>query len=375
MLHCPLQARRCGGCTRLSVPYERQLKYKQQQLEKLFDRVMPIMGMENPYRYRNKIIAAAAHDRNGLLTGQYVYGTHYVLRQDDCLLENAEAVRIVNTVRDILNSHHVLAWDEEKRTGLLRFIQVRYATRTGQALVTLVTADVNFPEGRVIAQEICDQLPAVRGVNQNINRRTGSAVLGFEQVTLAGRPMIEDRMCGLRVRLSSGAFYQVNTVMAEKLYQKAIELADPGSDDTVIDAYCGIGLIGMLAATRAGQVIGIEQNPSAVRLAQQIARENGIEHIHFERGDAARVLHQYTEKADTVLLDPPREGLSAAMTDALCRMLPRQIVYISCNPVTQARDIRLLAGAGYRCSPVWPFDLFPHTEHVESVVKLARAGS
>ena len=223
MAHCPLQAKRCGGCTRLSVPYEKQLNHKQKQVEALFEKVMPITGMAEPFRYRNKIIAAAAYDRDGLMTGQYVYGTHYVLRQEDCLLENAEAVRIVNTAREILSAHRVQAWDERKKTGLLRFIQVRYAARTGQALVTLVTASREFAEGKAVARELREKIPAVRGVIQNVNDRSGSAVLGFEETVLDGAPVIADEMCGLKVFLSSRAFYQVNTEMAEKLYHKAIE--------------------------------------------------------------------------------------------------------------------------------------------------------
>ncbi len=369
---CPLQARRCGGCTRLSVPYERQLRYKQKQLEGLFEHVMPITGMEEPYRYRNKIIAAVAHDREGLLTGQYVYGTHYVLRQADCLLENADAVRIVNSTREILNAARVPAWDEQRRTGLLRFVQVRYAARTRQALVTLVTSSPEFPDGETLAEKLCEREPEVRGVIQNVNPRTGSAVLGFEEHILHGSPTIEDEMCGLRVRLSSRAFYQVNTLQAEKLYMKAIELAGLSGHEKVLDAYCGLGLIGMLAAGKGKEAVGIEQNPSAIRLAKRIAQANGIGNIRFERGDAARILKDKRLSADLVLLDPPREGLSPAMTETLCTMLPERIVYISCNPVTQARDIHALLSSGYRVSPVWPFDLFPHTEHVETVVLMSR---
>ncbi len=367
MPHCPLQARRCGGCSRLSVPYEKQLSHKQKALESLFERVMPIEGMQTPFRYRNKIIAAVSHDREGLLTGQYVYGTHYVLRQEDCLLENENAVRIVNKAREILNDHRVLSWDENKRTGLLRFIQVRYAARTEQALVTLVTSSDSFPEGPAAARELREAIPEIRGVIQNVNPRPGSAVLGFEERVLDGVPTIRDEMCGLHVLLSSRAFYQVNTIMAERLYEKAVALADLKSTDIAVDAYCGIGLIGMLAAACAGQIVGIEQNPSAVRLAKRIAEENGVRNIRFERGDAAAVLRQNALKADVVFLDPPREGLSADMRGTLAAMKPGRIVYISCNPQTQARDIAVLLKSGYSCSPVWPFDLFPHTDHVETV--------
>ena len=370
---CPLQARRCGGCTRLSVPYARQLQHKQQRLAALFERVMPIQGMDTPYHYRNKVIAAVAHDRDGLVTGQYVYGTHYVLRQDKCLLENECASRIVRASREILEEARVPAWDERRQTGLLHFIQVRYAARTDQALVTWVTSGQPVPDGETLARRLCEREPTVRGVVQNLNPRSGSAVLGFEERTLYGRPYIEDEMCGLKVSLSSRAFYQVNTVQAERLYQRALDLAALDGTQTVVDAYCGIGLIGLLAARRARQVTGIEQNASAVRLAGRIADMNGIRNIRFERGDAAAVLMKHPPAADVILLDPPREGLSAPMIRALTALRIPKVIYISCNPETQARDIALLAPAGYRCSPVWPYDLFPHTDHVETVCQLTHS--
>ena len=369
---CPLQAKRCGGCSRLSVNYASQLRRKQQAVEALFDQVMPIQGMETPYHYRNKVIEAFAHDRQGLLTGQYVYGTHYALRQTDCLLENENAVRIVNTARELLNDARLQAWDERRKTGLLRFIQVRYAARTDQALVTLVTAGQEIPDGEALAQALCKREPAVKGVILNLNPREGSAVLGFQERTLFGRPFIEDQMCGLEVLLSSRAFYQVNTVQAEKLYDQALSLAGLTGSETVVDAYCGIGIIGMLAARRAKKVIGIEMNPSAIRLAGRIAQRNHISNISFERGDAARVLLESRPQADVVLLDPPRAGVSAEMLLALTALRPARIVYVSCNPETQARDVRALARQGYQVSPVWPFDLFPHTDHVETVCCLYR---
>ena len=372
---CPLQARRCGGCTRLSVPYDRQLSAKRKKLEALYpgEEVLPVLGMRTPYRYRNKVIASVACDHGRLITGQYAYGTHYVLDQQDCLLENERAGQIVAGVRDILNEARVPVWDEDKKTGLIRFIQVRYAQRTGEALVTLVTGRERFRDGAAIAGRIHDRMPDVISVVQNINERPGSAVLGFEDRLMYGGGVISDTLCGLRVLLSSRAFYQINSLQAERLYEEALRLADIRPDETVLDLYCGIGLIGMLAAARAKSVVGIEQNPSAISLANRIKALNGVGSISFIRGDAAAVMREQPLEADLVIVDPPRAGLSDSLIDTLIKRQPRKILYISCDPVTQARDVaKLRAKVPYVLSPIQPVDMFPHTDHVETVVLLSR---
>ncbi len=370
MPQCPLQARRCGGCTRLSVPYPRQLEAKQKKLRLLFpgEEVLPVLGMKSPYRYRNKIIAAAAYVRGQMITGQYVYGTHYVLDQTDCLLENEEAVRVMNAVREVLDNARVPVWQEDRRTGILRFIQIRHACGTGETLVTLITGTPSFPHGAAIAEQIAARCPNVRSVVHNINPRGGSAVLGKEDRLLFGSGVISDRLCGLKVLLSSQAFYQINSSQAARLYQEALRLADIAPDETVLDLYCGIGLIGMLAASKARQVIGIEQNASAVSLAERIRALNGIDNIRFIRGDAGAVVNAENLKADTVIVDPPRAGLSDGLIDILSRMQPRKLLYISCDPTTQARDLKCLRAAYPSVlSPIRPVDMFPHTDHVETV--------
>ena len=372
---CPLQARRCGGCTRLSVPYTQQLAYKQKKVQSLFPgaAVQPIIGMEEPYHYRNKVISAFAHDRTGLISGMYVFGTHYVLPTDSCLLENKNASRIVSVLRQLLSEAGVKAYDEDKKTGLIRFAQVRYAEKTQQALVTVVTSRPEFGEGKEIARQLMERCPDVRTVVQNINPRATSAVLGFQEKLLAGPGWIEDLFLGKKVRLSSRAFYQINTVQAEKLYREALRLSDLKREDTVLDVYCGIGLIGLLAADQAKEVTGIEINASAVRDAEAIAKLNHAGNISFRLANASDDLRRQSG-VSLALLDPPRAGLDKKAVDALIALSPERICYISCNPQTQARDIRFLTGAGYRIQAVRPVDMFPHTDHVESVVKLTRAG-
>ena len=374
-MNCPLQARRCGGCTRLSVPYEKQLAFKQKKVESLFPGipVQPIIGMDEPFHYRNKVISAFAHNQSGLISGMYAYGTHYVLPTDDCLLENRHAGRIIRVLRGLLSDARIKAYDEDRKTGLIRFVQVRYAERTKQALVTIVTSQPVFDAGQEIARQLMKRCPDVRTVVQNINPRSTSAVLGFQERILAGPGFIEDLFLDKKVRLSSRAFYQINTVQAEKLYLKALSLSRMKQDDLVLDAYCGIGLIGLLAADQVQEVTGVEINAAAVRDAETIARLNDAGQISFHTGDAAAFMKKNSGYS-LVFLDPPRCGLDKNAIDALIRLAPERICYISCNPETQARDYRFLSAAGYRADILQPVDMFPHTDHIESIMILTRAG-
>lgn len=374
-MNCPLQARRCGGCTRLSVPYEKQLAFKQKKVESLFPGipVQPIIGMDEPFHYRNKVISAFAHNQSGLISGMYAYGTHYVLPTDDCLLENRHAGRIIRVLRGLLSDARIKAYDEDRKTGLIRFVQVRYAERTKQALVTIVTSQPVFDAGQEIARQLMERCPDVRTVVQNINPRSTSAVLGFQERILSGPGFIEDLFLDKKVRLSSRAFYQINTVQAEKLYLKALSLSRMKQDDLVLDAYCGIGLIGLLAADQVQEVTGVEINAAAIRDAETIAQLNGAGRISFHTGDAAAFMKKNSGYS-LVFLDPPRCGLDKKAIDALIRLAPERICYISCNPETQARDYRFLSAAGYRADILQPVDMFPHTDHIESIMILTRAG-
>ncbi len=371
-MNCPLQARRCGGCTRLSVPYEQQLAFKQKYTARLFPGadVYPIIGMETPYHYRNKVISAFAHDKSGLISGTFAYGTHYVLPVEECLLENEEADRVVRVLRGILNARHIKAYDEDRRSGLIRFVQVRYAIKTGEALVTVVTAQEAFPCSDEIARELMERCPCVKTVVQNVNPRPGSLVLGTREKVLAGPGTIRDEFLGLHVILSSRSFYQINTAQAQVLYQKALDMSGLRPDDSALDVYCGIGLIGLLASRQVKRVTGIEINHSAIQNARSMAKINGAGNVSFLQGDAS--LMRSMKDISLALLDPPRSGLDAAALDALLSLRPERICYISCNPVTQARDLKALSSAGYRLHAVQPVDMFPHTDHVETVASLSR---
>ncbi len=371
-MKCPLQQRRCGGCSRLSVPYENQLKFKTEKTRALFPCAKFILGMAEPVHYRNKVISAFAFNKSGLISGMYAYGTHYVLPIDECLLENKRADEIVCATRDILSAYKIKAYDENKKTGLLRFVVVRYAQATGQALVTLVTANEQLHAAHDIAAQIKKTCPDVRTVVQNINPRVGSAVLGFQEHILLGDGVIEDILCGQRLLISSRSFYQVNSSQAAVLYQKALDMTQLSPNDTVVDAYCGIGVIGMIAAQRVKKVIGIELNAEAIRMAKKNAALNHLNNIEFLQGDAGKILPTLKDTPDAVLLDPPRSGCDEAFLSALCTLSPKKICYISCNVTTQKRDIDILEKYGYCLLSAQPVDMFPHTEHIETVVLLSK---
>ena len=371
-MNCPLQKRRCGGCSRLSVPYEKQARVKQDKVRALFGKSRAILSMEDPTRYRNKVISAFAWDRSGLISGMYAFGTHFVLPTDDCLLENQRADEIVCAARKALADLNVKAFDENKKTGLIRFVQVRRAMNTGEALVTLVFYQDTEKIARAAAEKIMAACPDVRGVVLNVNDREGSAVLGFREKILAGEGTIRDTICGLSVLISSRSFYQVNTAQAERLYASAVQMAELGKNDFVIDAYCGIGIIGLLAAKRAKRVLGVELNGEAVRLAKENAKLNDAENIEFLQGDVEKVLKTRPEKPDAVFLDPPRAGCGEAFLAALCALAPQKIVYISCDVTTQRRDADFLEKNGYAIRRVQPVDMFPHTDHIENVVLLSK---
>lgn len=367
-MNCPLQKRRCGGCSRLSVPYEKQARVKQDKVRALFGKSRAIIAMEDPTRYRNKVISAFAWDKTGLISGMYAFGTHFVLPTDDCLLENQRADEIVCAVRRVLSDLRVKAFDENKKTGLVRFVQVRRAKSTGEALVTLVFYKDEEKLARDAAERITAACPDVRSVVLNVNDREGSAVLGFREKILTGDGVIKDTICGLSVLISSRSFYQVNSAQAERLYESAVQMAELGKADFVIDAYCGIGIIGLMAARRAKKVLGIELNGEAVRLARENAKLNGTENIAFLQGDAEKTLKTRPEKPDAVFLDPPRAGCGETFLKTLCALAPQKIIYISCDVTTQRRDADFLEKNGYAIRRVQPVDMFPHTDHIENVL-------
>lgn len=375
---CPLY-KKCGGCQLQNLSYAEQLGFKQRKTERLlgeFGRVEPIIGMDEPYHYRNKVQAAFATARNGkIISGVYQSGTHSIVCVDSCLTEDRKADEIIVSVRNMLRSFKIQPYDERSGSGTLRHVLVKRGFKTNQIMVVLVTAGPIFPAKNNFVKALRKEHPDITTIVHNINPYQTSLVLGERENVLYGTGKIEDELCGLTFRISPRSFYQINPVQTEVLYNTAMEYADMSGREKVIDAYCGIGTIGLVASKRAGEVIGVELNRDAVHDAISNAKRNGIKNVRFFCDDAGEFMlgmAQDGERADIVFMDPPRAGSDECFLSSLVTLAPKKIVYISCNPETQQRDLRFLTKRGYKVEKIQPVDMFPHTNHVETVVLLSQ---
>ncbi len=399
---CP-RAGACGACQLNGVKYSTQLSRKQAYVESLlscFGPVAPILGMENPFHYRNKVQSVFGLNSKGeVINGIYRLGTHKLIPIRDCMIEDEEADSILETIKALVKARGIEPYDEDRQVGAIRHVLIRRAVSTNQSLVVIVSGSPKFRPKESFAQEIARRHPSVKGVLLNVNAEKTSMVLSDAPCKLIwGRGWIEDELCGLRFRISAKSFYQVNAVQAAKLYTIAMRMARFSGKETVIDAYCGTGTIGLISSRwGAGRVIGIELNESAVADAIENASINGISNATFLCGDASAILKDmakghvwlgqdgalvgidpenkagYTQisKADVLFMDPPRSGSDERFLSSVIKISPKTIVYISCNPQTLARDLRYLTINGpYRMVGAQPVDLFPQTEHVEVVALL-----
>ena len=375
---CPY-AKKCGGCQYQGLSYEEQLAKKQKWVNGLMKRhctVYPIQGMEEPYFYRNKVHAVLDRDRkNQVISGVYKEGTHIVVPIDRCLIEDQKADEIIGTIKELMKSFKMKVYDEDTQYGLMRHILVKRGFATGEVMVVLVTASPVFPSKNNFVKALRQKHPEITTVIQNINGRGTSMVLGDKEHVLYGKGYIEDVLCGCTFRISSKSFYQINPIQTEHLYEKAMELAGLSGKEKVIDAYCGIGTIGLIASKKAKEVIGVELNKDAVKDAIFNCKRNEIKNAKFYCEDASKFMVKMAEngqKADVVFLDPPRSGSTEVFIDSLAMMAPKKVVYISCHPETLERDIRYFKKKGYMPKGCYPFDLFPWTGHVENVVVLTK---
>lgn len=424
---CPVQ-KKCGGCQLLQIPYEKQLEQKQEEMFRLFKPFSnphtifsPISGMDEPFYYRNKVTSPyvpgkklSSHSRDDkradarqankrgslrknsnrtqgkgghpdreILYGMYTAGTHRVIPTDTCLLENKTAKRIILAIKHIMQRYHMEPYNEDTGKGFMRHAIVRVGHSSNEILVTVVTNESAFPGSRNFCRELVKRVPDITTIVQNVNTRQTNVILGQEEKTLYGPGFILDKLCGLSFRISSHSFYQVNSTQTEVLYRYAIQMAQLTGTETVLDAYCGTGTIGLVAAkglpetpeAHAAQVIGVDNIESAITDAYNNARHNGIENATFETADAGDFMKKQAKagnRIDVLLMDPPRAGASEDFLKATCLLAPKRIVYISCNPKTQQRDAEYLIKEGYYLNRVQPVDMFPHTNHTETVAVLSR---
>ena len=374
---CPCYPR-CGGCQTLHLPYEEQLRQKQAQIAALmrpYGPVMPILPADVPWHYRHKVqVSFRKGPKGAVLCGNYETGSHRLVPFEQCLLDHERADRILLSIRHLAEQFRIPPFDERTGRGILRHALIRCGYATGEILVVLVTGTSVFPGSKNFVHALRQLHPEITSVVQNINGKFTSMVLGGQEKILFGPGFIEDRLCGFSFRLSPRSFYQVNPAQTEKLYRTAVSFAGLTGDETVVDAYCGTGTIGLIAAPRAGQVWGVELNRSAVQDACGNARRNQIRNIRFLCEDSGRQMERWAaegRQVDVVFTDPPRSGCSPQFLHALSALSPERIVYISCCPETLARDLKQLCGA-YRAEAIQPVDLFPHTLHMEVCVKLVR---
>ena len=372
-------AKKCGGCQYQGIPYEKQLQDKQKAVRQLmqpFCKTAGITGMKDPYHYRNKVHAVFARKKDGtIISGVYEEGTHRVVPVETCQIEDEKADAIINDIRGLLKSFKIKIYNEDTGYGLLRHVLIRRGFSTGEIMVVLVLGSPVMPSKNNFVKALRKLHPEITTVVLNVNDKRTSMVLGDRETTIYGKGYIEDVLCGLRFRISSKSFYQINPVQTEKLYGKAMELAGLSGTERVIDAYCGIGTIGMVAAKSAKEVIGVELNPDAVRDAVKNAKHNQMKNIRFYQEDAGRFMEKMAalgEKADVVFMDPPRSGSTEQFMKSVVTLAPKKIVYISCDPQTQARDLKYLTRYGYKAMGAYPYDMFPFTKHTENIVLLTK---
>lgn len=372
---CPVFSS-CGGCQLQHMNYMAQLRYKKHLLQSALGRVNvnDIEGMEQPYNYRYKIQAAFKISKKGrVVTGIFEENSHVLTPIDECCIQNSVANKILISIGEIMTKQHILPYDEDLDEGTMRYVLIRTGYVSKQVMVVLVCGSHIFPGRNNFVQELRKRHPEISTIVMNVNSRQTSVILGDQTRVLYGRGFIQDTLCDVRFQISPKSFYQVNPPQTQKLYQKAIELADIQPNDKILDTYCGIGTITLIASKYATKVIGVESNPEAIKDAIENARLNQIKNAYFINDDAGEFMMRAAremESFDVVIMDPPRSGCSDQFLLALSTLKPKKIIYISCNPTTLGRDIQILSQAGYEREDVHGFDLFPQTYHVESVIKL-----
>lgn len=372
----------CGGCCFQQYDYPAQLQYKTQKVKEQFRKIakmdiepLPCIGMDEPYFYRNKIQMPFAKDSRGnLYCGFYKESTHVIVPVETCYIEDERAKKVLDAVKKLGKSFRIEPYQEDAGYGLLRHVLIRCAKHKEQVMVVLVTAKDVFPSRNNFVKALVKECPFITTVVQNVNPRHTNVILGDFERTLYGPGYIEDLLCGIAFRISAKSFYQVNPIMTERLYGEAIRAANLSKDDVVFDAYSGIGTIGMVASKHCKRVIAVEIVKEAVADAKRNAKANGIDNVSSYCGDASSFMvnmAERKEKVDVVFLDPPRKGSDERCLNAICKLGPSRIVYVSCEPSTLARDVAFLSKK-YDLVSVQPVDMFPHTSHVETIVGLYR---
>jgi 23S rRNA (uracil1939-C5)-methyltransferase len=370
-----------GGCQLEHISYEGQLKYKENQVRQVLKRIgkledvviHPILGMDNPWHYRNKAQVPAGEKGGKLIAGFFKPRSHEIVDTDESLIQIKKVNEAVNTVKEICSKYGIPAYQEETHKGVLRHIMARYGKQTEELMVVLITRTPELPHKSQLVEEVVARLPQVKSIVHNVNSKRTNVILGEKTNVLWGNEVIYDYIGNVKFAISALSFYQVNPDQTRVLYEKALEYADLSGKETVIDAYCGIGTISLFLAQKARKVFGVEVVPEAIEDAKRNAELNGIKNAEFAAGEAEIVIPKWYKEgntADVMVVDPPRKGCDEALLQTIIEMKPKKVVYVSCNPATLARDLRILEDGGYKTAEVQPVDMFPQTTHCEAVAKV-----
>ncbi|MBO0959315.1 23S rRNA (uracil(1939)-C(5))-methyltransferase RlmD [Neobacillus sp. MM2021_6] len=372
-----------GGCQLEHISYEGQLKYKENQVRQVLTRigkledvvVHPILGMENPWHYRNKAQVPVGEKDGKLIAGFFKPRSHEIVDTNESLIQLPEINEAVQVVKEICNELGISAYHEESHKGVLRHIMARYGQQTEELMIVIITRTADLPQKSKVVEKITAQLPKVKSIVHNVNSKRTNVIMGEKTSVLWGNEVIYDYIGDVKFAISALSFYQVNPVQTKVLYDKALEYAGLSGEESVIDAYCGIGTISLFLAKKARKVFGVEVVPEAIEDAKRNAELNGITNAEFAAGEAEIVIPKWYKEgntADVLVVDPPRKGCDEALLQTIIEMKPKKVVYVSCNPATLARDLRILEDGGYKTVEVQPVDMFPMTTHVECCALLVK---
>ncbi|PYZ92274.1 23S rRNA (uracil(1939)-C(5))-methyltransferase RlmD [Salipaludibacillus keqinensis] len=379
---CPI-FNRCGGCQLQHLSYEGQLAYKHKQVEETLSRiggitdvpVHPTLGMNDPWRYRNKSQVPVGEQRGDLVAGFYAERSHQIVDMESCVIQHEDNDKVVQLVKKLAKQYGIRGYDDRIHKGTLRHVVVRHAKHTDELMVVLVTKGKELPNKKNLIEALQNELPNVKSIVQNINPKRTNVIFGDRTEVLWGEEVIHDFIGDIQFAISARSFYQVNPDQTKVLYDKALEYAQLTGKETVIDAYCGIGTISLFLAQKAKQVYGVEIVPEAVSDAKRNAKLNHIENADFVVGEAENIMPWWQAQGlhpDVIVVDPPRKGCDEKLLETMVNMKPDRIVYVSCNPATLARDLKYLAEHGFKTQEVQPVDMFPQTGHVECVSWLVK---
>lgn len=373
----------CGGCQLQHLSYAEQLVQKEKQVRDNLQRIAgldlskmnihPTLGMEDPWRYRNKAQVPIGEIEGGLVGGFYRQGTHEIIDMQECLIQHEQNDQVIQRVKDIAGKIGVRAYDEKTHHGLLRHVVVKYAYATKEVMIVLITNGEKFSQSDQLIARLKDEFTHLKSIVQNINTKRTNVIFGENTKLLWGEEYIHDYIGNIRFAISARSFYQVNPIQTKVLYDKALEYADLQGNETVIDAYCGIGTISLFLAQKAKKVLGVEIVPEAIADAKRNAQLNHLNNVDFAVGEAEKVIPWWKAQgitADVIVVDPPRKGCEETLLQTIIEMKPKRLVYVSCNPSTLARDLKILEAGGFKTMEVQPVDMFPHTSHVECVSQI-----